>query len=130
MFSRAGAIWLLLLTIAIANGALREAFITPFLGEPVGHIVSTLILSAMIFIVAWLSISWIGPETGQEALLVGTEWAVLTIAFEFLAGRYLFGASWERLIADYNLFHGRIWVAVLLANFLAPLWAFHLKQPT
>jgi hypothetical protein len=52
----------------------------------------------------------------------------LTVAFEFFAGHYAFGNSWERLIADYNVFRGRIWILVLLANFFAPLWAFLQKQ--
>jgi hypothetical protein len=33
------------------------------------------------------------------------------------------------LIADYNVFRGRIWILVLLANLVAPLWAFLQKQP-
>ena len=53
----------------------------------------------------------------------------LTVAFEFLAGHYVFGNSWERLIADYDVFRGRIWILVLLMNLLAPLWVFLQKQP-
>ena len=73
--------------------------------------------------------SRIGPKHGYEALLVGIVWVALTVAFEFLAGHYVFGNSWERLIADYNVFRGRIWILVLLANLFAPLWAFLQKQP-
>ena len=121
---RVTAIWLLLLFVAVINGAIRETFMTPLLGVQTAHIVSTALLCAVIFMVAWFSISWIGPKTGREALSIGIQWAVLTVAFEFLAGHYVFGNSWESLLADYNLFHGRIWVLVLLANLLAPLWAF------
>ena len=121
---RVTAIWLLLLFVAVINGAIRETFMTPLLGAQTAHIVSTAILCAAIFVVAWFSISWIGPNTGREALSIGIQWVVLTIAFEFLAGHYVFGNTWESLLADYNLFHGRIWVLVLLADLLAPLWAF------
>ncbi len=129
MYSRALAIWLLLLILAVLNGAIREALVTPRFGEQGGHIISTAILCAAIIIVAWFSISWIGPKNGREALVVGIVWVALTIAFEFLAGHYAFGNSWERLIADYNVFRGRIWILVLLANLVAPLWAILQKQP-
>ena len=129
MYSRALAIWLFLLILAVLNGAMRERLITPRLGKQGGHIASTAILCAAIILVAWLSISWMGPKNGREALIVGLVWVALTVVFEFLAGHYAFGNSWERLIADYNVFRGRIWILVLLANLFAPLWAYLQKQP-
>jgi hypothetical protein len=128
MYSRALAIWLLLLILAVLNGAIREVLITPGFGEQGGHIASTAILCAAIILVVWFSISWLGPKNGREALVIGIVWGALTVAFEFFAGHYAFGNSWERLIADYNVFRGRIWILVLLANFFAPLWAFLQKQ--
>ena len=62
-------------------------------------------------------------------MLLGIAWVALSVAFEFLAGHYVFGNSWERLFADYNVFRGRIWIMVLVANLFAPLWAFLQKQP-
>jgi hypothetical protein len=50
MMLRAIAIWLLLLVLAIANGALREAVLTPRLGADAGHRVSTLTLCALILL--------------------------------------------------------------------------------
>ena len=129
MISRTLAIWLLLLIVAVSNGAIREILITPRLGEQPAHIGSTAILCAAIILVAWFSISWIGPKSRPEALVVGIVWVALTVAFEFLAGHYAFGSSWEILIADYNVFRGRIWMLVLLVNLFAPLWAFLQKQP-
>lgn len=129
MYSRALAIWLLLLIVAVFNGAMREGLITPRLGDDGGHIVSTAILCAAVIVVAWFSISWIGPKNGREALVVGILWVALTGAFEFLAGHYALGNSWERLLADYNVFRGRIWILVLVANLFAPLCAFLQKQP-
>jgi|ERR671918_724673 cytochrome bd-type quinol oxidase subunit 1 len=129
MFLRAGAIWILVLIIAVANGAIREAVITPPFGEQVAHIVSTAILCAAIFVVAWFSIWWIRPNNRHQALLIGIQWVMLTIAFEFLAGHYVFGNTWERLLADYNVSRGRIWVLVLFASLFASLWAFRRTRP-
>ena len=38
--------------------------------------------------------------------MVGIAWVALTVAFEFLAGHYVFGNSWEKLLADYNVLRG------------------------
>ena len=83
-----------------------------------------LVLCAAIFIVALLFTRWIAPKSRGGALLIGSVWLALTLAFEFLAGHYLFGSSWERLLADYNLLRGRVWVLVLAATLFAPVWAF------
>jgi hypothetical protein len=45
----------------------------------------------------------------------------LTVGFEFLAGHYLFGNPWRRLLEDYNVVRGRVWMLVLLTTALAPL---------
>lgn len=124
MLAKALLVWILLVAVAVLNGGLREAFLAPRFGELGGHVISTGILCGLIFSVAWLTIPWVGPRGVQQAQLIGAAWAVLTIAFEFLAGHYLFGNSWERLLADYNLLRGRVWILVPLASLLAPRWAF------
>jgi len=120
MFARALAIWCVLLVIASINGALREVVLIPRTGDVVGRVISTLLLSAFIVILTWLTIGWIGPGTANQAWLVGIVWVLLTLAFEFLAGHYLFHNSWSSLLADYNVLRGRIWVLVLVTTLVAP----------
>jgi hypothetical protein len=55
---------------------------------------------------------------------------VLTLAFEFLAGHYLFGHPWATLLADYNLARGRIWLLVLVATLLGPVLAYAVRSPS
>lgn len=124
MIGRALLVWLLLVVLAIGNGTLRTFLLVPRLEERTGHAVSTVLLSALIAITAWLTIRWIRPPTAKDAWLVGTLWLVLTLAFEFGAGHFLFRNSWERLLADYDLRNGRIWILVLLTTLLAPVAAF------
>ena len=50
-------------------------------------------------------------------------------AFELLAGHYLFGNSWGRLLEDYNLLRGRIWVLVLVTTAVAPVLATAVSTP-
>jgi apolipoprotein N-acyltransferase len=37
-----------------------------------------------------------------------------TIAFEFGFGHFVAGHSWSKLLADYNVFNGRLWLLVLV----------------
>jgi hypothetical protein len=121
MLSRALAVWLILLALAFANGAIREVWILPKTGELAGHALSSLTLCLAILVLAWFAIPWIGPRSSRQAWEVGGLWVGLTLAFEFLAGHYVFGNPWHRLLADYNVFRGRIWVLVVVTTALAPL---------
>ena len=122
MIFRTIVIWVLLLGVAVLNGTAREFLLAPRLGAYAGHVASTVVLCAAIFVVALLFTRWIGPRSRGGAMLIGAVWLALTLAFEFLAGHYLFGSSWERLLADYDLLRGRVWILVLLATLFAPAW--------
>ena len=63
---------------------------------------------------------WPLASNGQ-ALAVGLIWLGLTVAFEFLFMHHVRGMPWSRLLHDYNVLEGRVWVFVLLWVFLAPL---------
>ena len=125
---RALTIWLLLLVLAVLNGGVRDTWLTPKLGDPLGRAASTVTLCGLILLAAWLTIGWIRPVTARQALAVGGLWLVLTLAFEFLAGHFAFGKAWSELLADYDLRRGRIWLAVLIATFFAPFWAMRLRD--
>jgi hypothetical protein len=112
MLFRALAIWCGLLSAAFFNGALREMWLMPVFGDPVAHLVSAAILSAIVVAVAWAAIVWLHPHSANEALLIGDEWVLLTIAFEFLAGYYLFGTPWQTLLAQYDVSQGQPWELV------------------
>lgn len=129
MLLRASAIWLAILILAVGNGALRESIISPRTGPQIGHVLSTILLCCLIVVVAWFAIPWIAPGTQGRALGIGGWWLVLTLAFEFLAGHYLFGDPWRQLLADYNIARGRIWLFVPIVTLFAPLWAQSLRTP-
>lgn len=129
MLGRALAVWCALALLAVLNGIIRERLLTPRLGPQTGHVLSTLMLCAFIGGVTWLALPWLAPRTGAEAWLVGAAWLLWTVAFEFLAGHYLFGHPWSRLFADYNLRRGRVWVLVLVTNLLAPPAVLFLTVP-
>ena len=123
VLGRSTVIWIAILAVAIANGAFRQGFLIPRLGDAAGHVISTLLLSAAIISVTLLTIGWIGPSSPGAAWGIGVYWLALTVAFEFLAGHYVFGTPWPVLLADYNILRGRIWPLVLVATLVAPALA-------
>jgi hypothetical protein len=121
VIARALAVWCLLLVLAVLNGGVRDTWLSPALGDPVGRRISSILLSLVILFATWLTIGWIGPTTARQAVAVGALWVGLTLAFEFGVGHYGFGNPWAELLADYDLRRGRIWILVLLTTLLAPL---------
>ena len=128
MIFRAVSVWASLLILAVLNGGARDTWLSPWLGDTFGRALSTVLLCGLIILVTWWTIRWIRPVTAREALSVGALWLALTLAFEFVVGHYGFGKAWSELLADYDLRHGRTWVAVLVVTLLAPLWTVRLRQ--
>jgi len=124
---RSIVVWCVFVALAVMNGGLRNTVLTPRLGEFGGHVTSTITLCIALLIVTWLTIGWMRPANSSDALLIGVEWVLMTVAFEFLAGRYVFGSAWTTLLADYNLFAGRVWLLVLVTSALAPLLTAHAR---
>ena len=127
MTGRAVVVWLAILVLANLNGAVRELWLIPRLGPMPGRVLSTIVLSALVFFVTWLTIGWIRPLTTGDALRVGVAWLGLTLAFEFGFGHYVFHQPWAALLADYDLSRGRIWIVVPLIVLFAPLWTARLR---
>lgn len=112
--------WLVIAALAIANGALRETALKQKLGESYAHLLSTLLLSALIICVAFSAIGWIGIYSIGAAWGLGFAWLGATLAFEFLAGHILFGNPWSKILADYNVPKGRVWILVPAVTLIAP----------
>lgn len=122
LFLYGTGLWLLFVVLAILNGIFRNSFITPKLGEHSGHIISSIIFICIIFLVTFIFLKKINLDYQRKDLIfLGGFWLILTILFEFGFGRYVANHSWDKLLADYNIFQGRLWSFVLLATFLAPL---------
>ena len=103
-----------MLVLAIANGALRDLVYKKWLGELRAHQLSTLILLAFFTLYIRIVLNKIPLHSGKEALLLGLFWLALTLFFEFGFGRYR-GNSWEKLLDDYDLRKGRVWIFI-------PIW--------
>jgi hypothetical protein len=91
---RAVVVWLLLLVLAILNGAFREAVLNPALGPQMGPRVSTVLLSGLM---------------------------ALTLAFRVRRRVLAVPQATGGAVYDYNLTRGRIWPVVLVVTALSPV---------
>jgi hypothetical protein len=121
---------MVLLVAMMANGFVRVQVMEPRLGEVLARQVATVMGVAIVILVAGTFVRRL-PHAGSADLLgVGVLWLLLTLAFEFLFGHYVMGASWPELLADYDVLAGRFWPLVLLAVLLGPwLWGLVGAQP-
>lgn len=117
---RALLVWFVMAIGAIANGTFRNAVLEPALGMGTAHVISTILLCAIILAITWYFFAWMRIDTPSRAWLVGFLWLGATVAFEFGFGHWVVGKSWEVLLADYNITAGKIWVVVLIVTASAP----------
>jgi hypothetical protein len=128
MTRRALVIWSAIVPIAIVNGAIRDVWFAPEVGAAAAHIISTFTLCGAIIAVTSLTIWWVRPLDARGVLRIGAMWLVLTVAFEFLAGHFVFGTPWRDLLGDYNLARGRTWILVPVTMAAAPWLAVRLRH--
>jgi hypothetical protein len=119
--------WIPMVFIAILNGIFRESVLSKRLSELRAQQLSCLTGVLLFFGYTWL-LSLIWPlQSTRQALTVGFIWLLLTIAFEFSFGHYVVHHSWEKLLQDYNVLAGRLWVFVLLGVAFLPLIVFTIQ---
>jgi len=123
-----GLAWIPMLLIAIANGVLRQGWYEKYVEELRAHQIST--LSGVLFfgIYIWFVIRRWRPDSSVQALSIGLFWLSLTVAFEFFFMHYVGGIPWSRLLYDYNIFAGRVWVIILVWVTIAPYVFYRLQK--
>jgi hypothetical protein len=118
--ARAVVVWLIIVAIESLHGAMRIIVLEPLLGEVGARQFAVLSGTALVYIIANLLVGWIAPRNRRSLLAIGVGWALLTITFEILVGRFL-GLSWARIASDYDVRHGGSLIFGLTAMALAPL---------
>ena len=114
--------WPGVLAWAFVNGGLHRAY-EPALGVLPAEQLSNATLLAVVM--PWaVMVERRHPLTShEEALKVGALWGTLTVAFEFVGGRYLNGDSWRTLLDAYDLGAGHLWPLAVCGIVLAPVVA-------
>ena len=105
--------WLLLAAVAIVNGVVRQATYGQVLSELTAHQISTVTGILLTGVIVWFLARRWRLASARQAWIVGLAWLILTIAFEFGFGHYVAGHPWSRLLADYDLSSGRLWLLFL-----------------
>lgn len=125
---RSLAAWLVMLVVAVVNGAVRDLTYGKRLGELTAHQLSTLTGCTLLGIVMWIFVRLYPLSSAGQAWRLGLLWTGLTVAFEFLFFHYVGGRSWAELRGNYDVLAGRVWVAVLAWVALAPYLFFTLQR--
>lgn len=112
--------WFPMVLIAIANGAVREAWYGQHLSELRAHQVSTASGALLFGLYIWMLLHIWKPTSAKQALAIGFLWLCLTVAFEFLFFHYVMGHPWSGIAHDYNIFAGRVWVMIPIWITVAP----------
>lgn len=112
--------WLVILMLAMANGALREAVLIPRFGTAGGLVASGLMLSALVVLVAIVLVRSTPGIGVSQGMRIGALWLGLTLAFEFGFGRLVMHRPWAELLAAYTFKDGNLWPVVLLVTLAAP----------
>lgn len=120
--------WLPMVLIAIINAGIREYTYAKFLGELRAHQLSTLTGIFALGLYIWLITSIWPIHSTSQAFIIGFIWLGLTLAFEFLFGHYVMHNPWSRLLADYNILAGRVWIFVLIWTAIAPVIFFSMRR--
>ncbi len=121
---------MLIILAETVHGMAREIFIAPATRRSAGTPARRARRqSCSILLIAWLTARWLGARTARAQLIVGAFWVALTLLFEILLGRAI-GASWDRILSDYNPARGGFMIAGLAVMFFAPLLAMKLRNGT
>ncbi len=125
---KALALWCAILLLAILNGGFREAALIPHMGLRYGTLLSGVMLSALIAIVAYVATPWLGCRLPTQQWAVGLLWLGLTLGFESGLGRYVRGNSWHELWAAYTFKDGNLWPVILAVTLTSPRLAAGLRN--
>ena len=128
ILGRAFAVWLVLMGVGTIHGILRTVFLAPYLGDFRARQVSVFSGSFLIMCTTYLLIRWIPTVKTESLLAVGLFWVALTVVFEMVLGRFVFGRSWETLRSDYDVLHGGLLPIGLTALAFSPLLAARLRR--
>lgn len=118
--------WFPMVIIAIANGVVRESCYKPYVGDLLAHQLSTFLLIVLFSLYVWAVGRRWRIESAKQAWRIGGLWLGMTVAFEFGFGHFVAGHPWGRLLHDYNLLAGRVWISVLIWTVVAPYGAYRL----
>lgn len=120
---RTGAIWLLILMLAFVNGAARELFLIPWLGRAPGLFLGGILLSTVIFVLAFASVQVDTSALACQRMASRGLLACCHARFRIRTGLRSADPPGEMLGA-YSFRDGSTWLLVVLTTMIAPRLAY------
>ena len=117
-----------MILIAIANGLFREKILVKRLNKLQAHQLSTATMIILLGTYVWVLFKIWGPASAHQAITIGALWLLFTIIFEFLFGHYIAGHPWSKLLNDYNIMKGRVWILVLIWITIIPYLIYQIQK--
>ena len=116
-------VWLIFGLLTILLAIFREGIFIPTTGLD-GTIARLILIPIPIFYIFIITDLFLKRESedynNKDTIILGVLWLIWTIIFEFTFGGLVMGNSLEYLIADYNIFAGRVWGLFLFSLLIAP----------
>ena len=117
--------WLIFLPAMFLNGAVRELVLKRWILPDVADAISVATAIALIVGITRYTLRPIAGKPTRMLVRASVTLVLLTVAFEFLFGHYISGDSWDSLLANYEIWNGRLWVLVLGTIAFVPfLWGY------
>ena len=127
MLLRAFLVWVLIAVAEVVQGILRVRLLNCRHGDHRARQIGVFTGSAIIFVIVWFMVPWIGPSSIAQSLVIGFMWVVLMLAFEVGFGRLVFRAPWRLIAADFDFRKGGLLSIGMVALFIAALLAAKLR---
>lgn len=130
MLAKYFLLWFPMIVIAIFNGALRQGIYITFIDNLSAHQLSAVSGILLFALYIWIITGKWKIKSSKESVQIGLMWLLMTIVFEFLFGHFIMGHTWEKLLYDYNILEGRLWIIVLIWVTISPFifYRIHLKK--
>lgn len=106
--------WWGIMAVAVLNGAFRVATYGKRMPGIRAHQLSSFSAILLIGGMTLLYNSIWPVQSVEQAWHIGLSWLVMTIAFEFIFGRFVMKHPWQKLVNDYRIDRGRLWILVLV----------------
>jgi hypothetical protein len=127
LWRRAAAVWMLIILAETVHGFLRELLLAPAVGALPARQIGVPVGCVIIFAIAWGAARWIGASGRRQWLAIGSLWVALTVVFEISLGVAI-GASWTRILSDYNPARGGFMLFGLAFMGIAPWLAARMRR--
>lgn len=112
--------WLGAAVLGVGNGIVRNCVYQDRVGARAAHYISTAaLLVALAGYTRLLERLWPIP-TRRSAICIGGTWTALTVLFEFGLGRAVAHEPWAKLLEQYDITRGNVWILVPLLMAIGP----------